>query len=121
MDPKQAAQQFLEAHAKAHAISRDVALVESIYLGPEGLGSAGMETAGVYDDYTHRSKEREELVAEMKRLRAEAGDEAILAELSHIQGGERAAEYIRTVPLHEDREKNELKKEVRKGWFERLR
>jgi hypothetical protein len=102
-------------------IAADLAPYEERYLSIDGLGSAGMEADGVLDYYTARSKERGDIIEELKRLRTEAGDEAILAELKGTEGSERAVEYIRKVPLQEDREKDEVKRETRKGWFGRFR
>ncbi len=121
MDPKQAAQEFLEAHTKLRAVAADLAPYEERYLSIDGLGSAGMEVDGVLDYYTARSKELGDLVEELKRLRTEAGDKMILAELKDTKGSESAMEYIRKVPLREDHEKNEIRKEMRSGFFGRFR
>lgn len=124
MDTKQeSARAFLETHNKLRAIAEKIAPHEREYLSMDGLGSAGMEVDGVLDQYNEMAKERGDIVAELKRLRLEVGDENILAELKQTQGSELAAEYIRKVPLKElkNETQNEVRKETRKGLFGRFK
>lgn len=119
-DNPDAARAFLEARIKLAELSARLAPIEEHYLSMDGSGSAGMELAGIYDDYMAKSRERADVVAEMKQLRTEAGDEAILAGLKNLQGSELAIKYIQQVPL-ESEMKSEAKKETRKGFFGRFR
>jgi len=121
IDDEQSARAFLEAHNRLREIARDLAPYEERYLSFDGLGSAGMEVDGVLNHYTARSNERAELAAELRRLRTEAGDENILAELKKMSSGEKAIEYIQKVPLEESGEKKEAQRETHKGWFGRFR
>lgn len=125
MDANQeSARAFFETHNKLRAIAKKIAPYENQYIFSEGaLGSAGMEVDGVSDEYNEMAKERGDIVAEMKRLRLEAGDENILAELKQMQGSELAAEYIRKVPLKElkSETQSEARKETRKGIFGRFK
>ncbi len=120
-DNPNAAQTFLEAHTKLRALSDELAPYEREYLSIDGLGSAGMQATGVYDYYMKKSGERSEIVAEMKRLRVEAGDEAILAGLKDMGGGELAIQYIQKVPLKREVVPSEPAKEKRRGFFGRFR
>lgn len=120
VDILEVAQAFLDAHNKVRAIATELTPIESRYLSLDGLGSAGMEVDGILDQYNEKSKERSEIVAEMKRLRSEAGDAQILAELNKLEGAEAAVEYIRKVPLQEPTREAALQKEVHKGIFGRF-
>lgn len=118
-DNHQAAQAFFETHKKLRELAAELAPYEERYLSMDGLGSAGMEVDGVYDYYIKKSEERGELVAELKRLRTEVGDEGILSELQGVEGSEAAKEYIRKVPLKEFQP--EARKETKRGFFGRFR
>jgi hypothetical protein len=117
----QPAYAFQVAHARVREINRSIAPIEEHYLSIDGSGRAGMEASGVLEDFKRLSQERTDLIAEVKRMRTEVGDEAILAGLAEMKGGEAAAEYIKTVPLEGQRVKSEASKEVRKGFFGRFR
>jgi len=122
MEHQGAARAFLEVHNTLRAIAERLAPVEKEYLAEDGLGSAGMEASGIWEEYNALSKERGDLVEELRRLRMEAGDETILAELKGLEGSEQALDYIHKVPLRELKEAGkELAQERRRGFFGRFR
>lgn len=120
MTPTEIAQKFVETHAKLREIAEFLQPWESEYLSDNGLGSAGMQASGVYDEYMMRSGQRGELVKELTAIRKDMGNEALLAELAKLPEADLAKTYVERMVSHEQRIPSEAAQELKpkkKSWF----
>ena len=114
MNIQEKAAEYVSLYNDLRRIALKLRPIEERFLGMDGLGSAGMQVEGVYDEYMRESGYRTNIVEQLKKVRAEVGEnnrKEFEVEIRKNSDGEKAAEYyIQTAPRNTEPEKSFLKR-----------